>query len=400
MSQPTLKRDLTLPILTLYGLGNVVGAGIYVLIGKVAGEAGYAMPLSFLIAFGVAALTAFSYMELSSRYPKTAGVSVYLHQAFGSRWLSAVVGLLLVAAGMVSAATLANGFVGYFQQFWALPDWIVIIGIVGSLTALALNGIHDSARLAVLFTILELVGLVVVVVAASSHLSNAGSVIQAAGAGDLITPGLLVGAFIAFYAFIGFEDMVDVVEEVKNPRKTMPRAILLALVGATILYLLVIVACLLVVTPQQLASSDAPLALVYTAATGNSPVILAAIGSVAITGGILVNLIMGSRVLYGLAQQRWIPSAFAHVNKRHKTPTYATIVLALVITALAILVPLVNLAELTSFFILIVFLMVHIALVIVKRRGQHHHTYHEVSTWVPVTGIFATLGMLSLMIVE
>jgi basic amino acid/polyamine antiporter, APA family len=390
---PKLKRAIGLPVLTLYGLGNILGAGIYVLVGKVAGSAGYAAPLSFLLAFGVAAFTAFSYMELSSRYPKTAGVSVYLHQALKIRGLSTVVGLLLVAAGIVSAATLANGFVGYFNELMVAPSWLVKVIIVTLLAAVALAGITHSARLAALFCVIEVVGLILVVVAGMTKIENVPVVFGQIVTADLWHSGVLLGALLAFYAFIGFEDMVDVIEEVKRPKVTMPRAILLALVISTLLYMAVVVASLLVLTPGELAQSPAPLAEVFARATGQSSRLLAMIGLVAIVGGVLVQIIMGSRVLYGLARQGWIHGSLAAVHEEARTPVLATAVVTVAIIVLAVSLPIVKLAGITSFLTLGVFFLVNLSLLVVKRRQRLKEAHFEVPYWVPVIGLLATAGM-------
>jgi basic amino acid/polyamine antiporter, APA family len=390
-----LKRSVGLPLLTLYGLGNILGAGVYVLIGEVAGAAGYVAPLAFVLALVVAAFTAFSYMELSSRFPKTAAVPVYLHQAFGRPKLSAAVGLLMVAAGLVSAATLARGFVGYFQVFVPpAPGWLVILGVVGILTAFAVAGISQSARLAGLFTVLEVVGLLLVIGGSWVYSQDVAGVIAQVQPGDLLAPGVFIGAFLAFYAFIGFEDMVEVVEEVKNPLKTMPQAILLSLVGATILYILVIVSALLVLTPQQLVASSAPLADVFARATGWSPLILAAIGLGAIVNGILVQIIMGSRILYGLSAQGWISGVFGSVHQTVRTPVPATLLVAGLILFLALLVPLVKLAEMTSFLVLAVFCLVNVSLWVIKRRQPMTEGAYRVPMAIPVLGLMSAAAML------
>jgi len=395
-----LKRSVGLPLLTLYGLGNILGAGVYVLIGEVAGIAGYAAILSFMVACVIAAFTAFSYMELSSRYPKTAGVSIYLHQAFNIRLLSTLVGLMLVSSGIVSAATLARGCVGYVQQFIGAPDWLIITTVIVGLSIIALAGIAHSAKLAAFFTLVEIGGLILIVVGGSGHLDQIQPVLQQAAATNWLTPAILMGAFVAFYAFIGFEDMIEVVEEVKNPRRTMPKAILLCLAISTALYLLVLIASFLVLTPQQLADSDAPLAAVFTAATGLSPLILAAIALGAIINGILVQIIMGSRVLYGLASQGWIHGSLSKVHKGVRTPVAATVLVAIIILILALLFPLLKLAEFTSFLVLLVFAMVHASLLMVKRRGRLNKSHHVVPGYVPLIGLVLTTGMLVIVVLS
>jgi amino acid transporter len=388
-----LKRAVGLFLLSLYGIGNILGAGIYVLMGKVAGAAGYAAPAAFLIALVVAAFTAFSYMELSSRFPKNAAVPVYLHKAFGVAWLSTLTGLLLVAAGLISAATLTRGFAGYLALFVTLPEWLVIGCTVALLTVVAIAGIAQSAKLAAVFTLIEVGGLVLVAVSGLPYLHNADRMLASINLSTLFAPGVLLGAFIAFYAFIGFEDMVEIAEEVRDPGKTMPKAILISLVVSTVLYILVIIAALLVRSPEQLASSAAPLADVFQAATGKSALILAGIGLAAIVNGILVQIIMGSRVLYGLSARGWLHKSLSNITATTKTPVVATIIVSVSILGLALIFPLVQLAEFTSLLILTVFAMVNASLLVIKYRTKRSDKHYTVRWWVPLLGLLTTTGM-------
>ena len=279
-----LKRALNLAFLTFYGLGTILGAGIYVLVGKIAGIAGFYTPVAFLVAAAVAAVTAFSYAELASRLPKSAGEAVYVHEGFGIRSLSSAVGLLLVLAGVVSSATLANGFVGYFRVFFEVPGWLVITLLVAALGGLATWGIAESAVAATVATLVEISGLILIIVVSFGSLTTFPARLP-----ELLPPfestawaGIAAGAFLAFYAFIGFEDMVNVAEEVKDPRRTLPRAIILAMAISTILYMLVATAAVLALPLTELASTHAPLALMFERATGKSPLLIAAISLFAV----------------------------------------------------------------------------------------------------------------------
>lgn len=280
-----LKRSLGLWLVALYGLGNILGAGIYVLVGKVAGFAGAGTTLAFVIAMITAGFTAFSYMELAGRYPVSASISVYLHKAFGMRWLSVLIGLAMVAGGIASAAALAQGFAGYLNSFINIPFSVASVGLIVLLGLVAIKGIGESAKTAAAFTAVEILGLVLVIwfgrnVFDNLDLGNLLVVDQAKGVG-----GLIAGAFLAFYAFIGFEDMVNVAEEAKNPRRTMPLAILFALGVATILYLSVVVVATTIVPADQLASSSAPLTLVFEKSGASNVLILSLIGMVAAING-------------------------------------------------------------------------------------------------------------------
>ncbi|MDH3981120.1 MAG: amino acid permease, partial [Gammaproteobacteria bacterium] len=303
-----LKRSLSLPLITLYGLGNILGAGIYVLIGKVAAHAGLFAPVSFLIASLLACLTAFTYAEMSARYPYSAGEAVYLHMGFALKWLSMLVGLLIVLAGIVSAATIARGFTGYLQVFVSVPTPVAIVVLLMVLGGLAIWGISESVKTAAAITVAEAFGLLLIL-----WVAHPGPEQWATQAPTLIPPadgmvwqGILLGGFLAFYAFIGFEDMVNVAEEVRNPLQNLPRAILLALGISVLLYMLVSVVAVTAVAPDQLAGADAPMAFIYSNATGRDPVLISLISLFAIVNGALIQIIMAARVLYGLSNRRWL----------------------------------------------------------------------------------------------
>lgn len=395
---PTLRRALSLPVLTFYGLGTIVGAGIYVLVGKVAGIAGMYTPLAFLLAAVAAFLTAFTYAEMSARYPKSAGEPLYVAEGLGVHRISILVGLMIVATGLVSSATIANGFVGYLHVFVDVPGPAAITALVLGLGALAFWGIAESAWVATVTTLIEIGGLVLIIAVSGDSL---GSLPQRAG--ELVPPlegaawgSIVLGAFLAFYAFIGFEDMVNVAEEVKDPVRNMPRAILLATVAATTLYILVALIAVLSLPAAELAASDAPLALLYTRATGRGPVAISVVSLFAVVNGALIQIIMAARVLYGMSRQGWIPAVFGRVHRSTRTPLLATLLVTASVLVLALAVPLVQLAKATSFVILIVFVLVHAALLNLKRRRMAPPPEAPVCpAWVPVAGILVSLTLLA-----
>lgn len=394
--QPTLERTLGLTLVTLYGLGNILGAGIYVLVGKVVGVAGLYAPLAFVIAAGVAALAAFSYGELAARYPVSAGEAVYVQNAFRLRPLSIVVGCLIALAGMVSAATLARGFVGYFHVFFTVPGWPVVVLLVAAMGLVAWWGIGESVRVAAVLTVIEVGGLLLVVAVAGNSLTELGQRLP-----ELVPPadpwqwhGIFLGAFLAFYAFIGFEDMVNVAEEVESPERNLPLGILLALIVSTVLYVLVVLVSVFSVAPEHLAQSDAPLALVYSHATGAKPVVITAIGLFAVINGALIQIIMASRVLYGMSANGWLPAIFARVDPRTRTPAVATVLVTVMVMALALWFPLVKLAGATSLLILVVFSLVNLALVRIKAQTPRVAGVQSIPIWIPVAGFVASLGLL------
>jgi amino acid transporter len=394
MAKQELKRNLSLTLVTLYGLGNILGAGIYVLVGKVAGYAGENAILAFLIAMIIAGLTAFSYMELSSRLPQSASVSVYLHKAFGIRVLSVLIGLAMVVGGIASAAALSHGFAGYLNDIFSVPGLIASVGLLIALGLVAVKGIGESAKLAAIFTIVEAIGLLAVIwfgrsYIESSQITSAFSVDPAIG-----VSGILFGAFLAFYAFIGFEDMVNVVEEVKKPRVTMPMAILLSISIATVLYILVVLVSIAAVSPKELAASDSPLSLVFDKVSHIDPLYISVIGIAATVNGVLVQIIMGSRTLYGLSKQGWIPRRFSAVHPRFGTPVFATAVITGVMIVGVLMLGLVSLAQATSYVVLTVFTLVNVSLVVIKRRYREDDVAIKVPIIIPILGSISCFAML------
>ena len=391
--QVSLKRSLSLSLTTFYGLGNILGAGIYVLIGAVIAHAGDFAPLSFLVASLLACLTAFSYAELSARYPLSAGEAVYVQEGIGLRSVSVLVGLLIILAGIVSAATILRGFAGYLQVFITLPEAAVMLFLVLLLGGLAAWGISQSVLVSALITVIEIAGLVLVIAVAVPDLSMAGI-----GRADF-TPlteidtwfGIFAGGFLAFYAFIGFEDMVNVAEEVKQPERNLPRAILLALLVSSLLYFMVALVAINSVPGALLARAEAPLAFLYQYVTGREPVIITIIGMIAVINGALVQIIMASRVCYGMGRKRWLPALFGKVYAVTQTPVLATAGVASLVLAMALWFPLEGLAKATSFLLLMVFSLVNLALWRLKRAASQPPGIMCVPRWVPASG-----GMVSL----
>jgi len=392
----TLKRSLGPALLAMFGLGNILGAGVYVLIGKVAGEAGYFAPLSFLLAAVVAAFSALAYAELAARYPDAGGEVVYLDRAFGVRALSLAIGAVIAAAGMTSAAAITRGFAGYVQVFLDAPPSFIVAATLLALAAVAVWGVRESLFIAAVFTVVEAAGLLVVIAPAALEPGRWLDV-AAAWPGRLDSAavgGIVMGAFLAFYAFLGFEDMVNLAEEAENPQRSMPVAIIAALVVATLFYALTVWAALAFLTPVELDASGAPLADVYQAATGRSPVMLTIVAMFAVINGALVQMIMVSRLLYGMGRRWRSLGVFSVVSERTRTPVAATLFVAAVVLVLAAGFPVRDLAEYTSGLVLVVFVLVNASLIKVKRTRPLEPGIRAVPGWVPVSGIVTTISLL------
>ncbi|OIO55780.1 hypothetical protein AUJ46_00605 [Candidatus Peregrinibacteria bacterium CG1_02_54_53] len=392
-----LQRRLSLPLFTFYGLGSILGAGIYSLVGKVAGDAGIYAPVAFVVAAVVAVLTGFSYAELSARYPKSGGEAIYTAQAFGIPALSTLIGLLVVFSAIISVGVLTNAFVGYLQVFIPVMPSAVIALTILIATTISIRGIKESALLASLLTLIEIGGLFLII-----WIGRGGLLALPTNVGILLPPmegvvwsGILTGAFIAFYAFIGFEDMANVAEEVQSPQRNLPLGILLAIFTSTILYCIVAVVAVLSLPVDQLQASDAPLALIYERTTGSSPIVITFIGLFAIANGILVQIILGSRILFGLSQQSWLPSVIGWVHPRWHTPVIATLCIALLGLIFSLWLPLVSLAELTSFTVLVVYTFVNAACMRVKIREPRPQGVRTFPFIFPLLGFVIILTFLT-----
>lgn len=402
-SPQELKRVLNLPLITLYGLGTTIGGGIYVLVGKVAERAAMMAPISFVAAALLSAFTALTFAELSCRFPKSAGEAVYVKEAFNYKQLAVFVGILVILNGCVSAAALANGFVGYLQTFIPIPDWTAIVVISIALGLLAAWGIGQSVSAAAIITLIEIAGLLLIVWIARDEFSTlpARSHELMPGLDSTIWLGILSGSFLAFYAFIGFEDMVNVAEEIKDVEKTLPRAIIITLALTTLIYFLVTLVAVLSIPPAELGQQKAPLSYIYEIKSGSDPALISLIGIFAILNGGLIQMIMASRVLYGMSRQSLAPKVLrfmGDINPHTQTPVKATGCVVLLVSILALSFDIEGLAETTSLMILIIATLVNAALLRLKLRDSGKSKSKEilgvglrVPLWVPLCGLVVSL---------
>jgi amino acid transporter len=393
----TLRRRLNLPLLVLYGTGVTIGAGIYVLIGAVAGHAGIHAPWAFVLAAVVMGLTVASYAELCTRYPVSAAEAAYVRAAFKSQTLSIGTGILIVLIGMISAATVSLGAAGYVRQFVDVPVPVVVIAVVIALMLVAAWGILESVVIASIFTVVEIGGLLIIVVAAIRADVPAAAAITTVPVFDFPTlSGIMFASLLAFFAFIGFQNLVNVVEETKAPQKILPLALVITLVLTTVLYAAVAAIAVTAVPIDRLVDSPAPLSLVFRELARVSPATISAIAIVATLNTILAEMTMASRVLYGMSRQGYLPKVLGHVHRRTATPLLATFVVALATIVLAFSFPLEKLAEATSLATLIVFALVNLSLLKLRLGGVRHMPDHFVAPlWVPAAGLVTCLTMMA-----
>ncbi|MGP2437921.1 APC family permease [Streptomyces sp. JW3] len=386
---PALKRALTTPLLYFFILGDVLGAGVYVLVGQVAADAGGAVWAPLAVALLLALLTAASYAELATKYPRAGGAAHYTTRAFGP-FAGFVTGFCMLAAGIVSVAALARGFGGdYLSAFVTLPVGLVAVLFLALLALVNARGVKESTRANVVATVIEVGGLLVIVVLGGWLLLRGDG--DLGRLGRLGTPekgaaaALLSGSVLAYYSFVGFETSVNVAEETRDPRRSYPRALFGALATAGAVYVLVGLAASAAVPTARLAGSSGPLLEVVKEAGGVPPRLFSAIALVAVANGALLTGIMSSRLAYGMARDGLLPGVLARVLPGRRTPWAAIAVTTALSMLLALTGSVATLASTLVLLLLVVFLMVNIA-VLVLRRDPGDAGHFRAPTVLPVLG--------------
>ena len=398
IEQPArLMRSLTLGHAILYGLGVTIGAGIYVLIGAAAGIASYLTPLSFVIAALILAPTAASIGELASRLPLAAGEAAYARAGFRSEAAALTVGLMTAAIAIISGGAIAVGSAGYIAIFLPMSEAIIIASVVIGMGLVAAWGIRESVTLAGLMTLIEIGGLVLIIAVGfggGSALTLPEMKAQSAPEGVALM-SVLFASMLAVFAFVGFEALANVAEEVVEPERNLPLAIYATLAITTGLYVLVVWVALTSVGAEALSQSKAPLALVFQKLTGWPPLTMSAIAVVATLNGIIVQIIMASRVFYGLSRQGNLPRFLGQVHPVTRTPVVATSVTTAIVLFLALAVPLADLALFSSRLLLGLFVLINGALILIKARETRvPDGIYSVAGWVPWAGLASTTGFL------
>ncbi len=393
-----LHRHIGLVALTLYGVGDILGSGIYGLVGKAAGQMGNFVWLAFLVSFVMAAMTGLTYAALGSRYPKAAGSSWIVWKAF--RWpiVAFVIGLATLSSGLTSMATASRVFAGYFSGLMPIvPENVAIAIFALSVGAIVFVGIKESMWANAICTVIELTGLLIVIVAGLPYIGQADLLdVSSIPSGAALTTSLVLsGAVLTFFSFIGFEDILNVSEEVKNPEKTVPRGLLLALLIASGIYMLVSIVAVSVVPAARLGASSKPLVdVVTTAWPWFPPQLFSVIAMFAVANTALLNFVMGSRLLYGLAKLGLLPKVLSKLHGKTRTPSVAVFTVGGILLVLAYIGEVTTLARATSVFILIVFLAMHAALIHFQWNEKRRHSWH-MPYIVPVIGIVGAIAMLS-----
>ena len=394
-----LKRGITGPLLFLFILGDVLGAGIYALMGVLAEDVGGVLWAPLVAALVLALLTAGSYAELVTKYPRAGGAAVFAERAFKQPVLSFLIGFCMLAAGVTSAAGLALAFAGdYLSTFIdvpAVPAAMVFLVLVACLNA---RGISESMKSNMVMTVIELSGLLIVIVAVAVMVGGGrGEVDRITQFPDGSVPAVAIlgGAIVAYYSFVGFETSANVAEEIRNPSKVYPAALFGALITAGVVYALVGIASAIALPANELSESSGPLLAVVGASGVNVPDwLFSAIALVAVANGALLTMIMSSRLAYGMAEHGLLPSVLNRVLPQRRTPWVAIVATTVVAMVLTLVGDLSTLAETVVLLLLFVFISTNIA-VLVLRRDAVEHDHFRVWTFVPVLGVLSCLLLLT-----
>lgn len=400
--QQSLSRHIGLMALTLYGVGDILGAGIYGLVGKAAGQMGNMVWLAFLTSMIAAGLTGLSYASLGSRYPKSGGAAYITQRAYGKTWLSYLVGLAVLASGLTSMATATRVFSGYLQGLLEvnLPIEVLMTAFALVLAIIVYQGIKESMWVNSLCTLIELAGLAIVIIFGMKFLGSTNyfdpTTIENP-TGEIGLSLVLTGAVLTFYSFVGFEDILNVAEEVKEPQRTLPLGLISAVVISSVVYMLISLIAVSVIPAAELSHSKQPLVdVVKVAAPWFPSSLYSIIAMFAVSNTALLNFIMGSRLVYGMSKQGLMPKVFSKIHPTKKTPHLAVGVLFVVLLILVFSGDVSSLARSTSVLLLLCFMVVNVALIVLKLRPTEIKGAFEVPVIVPALGaIICALLLIS-----
>jgi len=402
--EPALHRVMGPWLLLLFIIGDILGTGIYALTGKVAAHVGGAVWLPFLVAFLVAMLTALSYLELVTKYPKAAGAALYAHRAFGIHFVTFLIAFAVMCSGITSASTASRAFAANFSDALGLGlvGWgVTLVGLVFMAAVAAINfrGVGESVKLNVVLTVVELSGLLIIILIGLWAIGS--------GTGDLSRTlefntsadsnafwAVIAGTTLAFFAMVGFEDSVNMAEETKDPSRIFPWVLLTGLTFTGVIYVLVSISAIALVPPEQLGEGETPLLKVVQAGAPSFPLgIFGFITMFAVANSALINMLMASRLIYGMSREHVLPPAFGKVHHGRRTPYVAiafTTLLAFALITFVAEVP--ALGGTTALLLLAVFSVVNVA-VLVLRGDRVEHQHFRAPTIVPVLGA-VTCGFL------
>lgn len=397
-AEPSLHRVMGPWLLLLFIVGDILGTGIYALTGKVANLVGGAVWLPFLLAFIVALLTAFSYLELVTKYPRAAGAALYTHRAFGIHFITFIVAFAVMSSGITSASTASRAFAANFSDAFGLDlaggigVTVVALLFMGLVALVNLRGVGESVKLNVVLTCVELTGLLIIIViglwAIGAGQGDVSRVLEfKAGEGASAVWSAVAATTLAFFAMVGFEDSVNMAEETKDPVRTFPKILLLGLLITGTIYLLVSISAITLVPPNELGEGETPLLKVVQAGAPNFPLeLFGFITMFAVANSALINMLMASRLVYGMSREHVLPAVLGKVHAARRTPYIAIAFTTLLAVALITFVGEVPaLGGTTALLLICVFTIVNIT-VLVLRKDTVEHTHFRTPTVIPILG--------------
>jgi APA family basic amino acid/polyamine antiporter len=396
-AEPSLERVMGPWLLLLFIVGDILGTGIYALTGNVAKQVGGVVWLPFLVAFVVALLTAFSYLELVTKYPRAAGAALYTHRAFGIHFVTFIVAFAVMCSGITSASTASRAFAANFAHAFDLDIakgiGITIVGLLFMAAVAVINfrGVGESVKANVILTCVELTGLLIIIFigmwAIGRGQGDVSRVLEFKTVGDSMFWPVIAATTLAFFAMVGFEDSVNMAEECKDPSRMFPKVMLTGLLITGVIYILVSISAITLVSAADLGEGETPLLKVVQAGAPGFPIgVFGIITMFAVANSALINMLMASRLIYGMSRENVLPALFGHVHGKRRTPDAAIIFTSLLAVGLVLFaggVP--ELGGTTSLLLLCVFAVVNVA-VLVLRRDPVSHKHFRTPTVLPVLG--------------
>lgn len=414
--QPQLKRVMGPGLLLLFIVGDILGTGVYALTGDVAAEVGGAAWIPFLVAFLIATVTAFSYLELVTKYPQAAGAALYAHKAFGVQFVTFLVAFVVMCSGITSASTASRFFAANvftaFDVNWGKPGVVAIALLFMALLAVVnLRGVGESVKLNVVLTVIEITGLMLVIFVGLWAFTRGGDSVDFSrvvafdtGADKGVFLAVTTATSLAFFAMVGFEDSVNMAEETKDPVRIFPKVLLTGLSIAGVVYIIVAIVAVALVPVGTLEASDTPLVEVVKAGAPGLPIeeILPFISMFAVSNTALINMLMASRLIYGMSRQHVLPAVLGAVHPTRRSPWVAIIFTTVIafglifyVTAFANSRAIAVLGGTTALLLLAVFAMVNVAVLVLRRdviaAGGHFRT----PTALPVIGFVSSLYLVT-----
>jgi len=399
--EPSLHRVMGPWLLLLFIVGDILGTGIYALTGQVAKQVGGAVWMPFVVAFAVAVVTAFSYLELVTKYPRAAGAALYTHRAFGIHFITFIVAFAVMCSGITSASTASRAFAANLSNAFDLgmADTIGItlvgLGFMALVAIINFRGVGESVKANVVLTCVELTGLLIIILiglwAIGAGEGDVSRVTQFSAAADRgVFWSVIAATTLAFFAMVGFEDSVNMVEECKEPRSIFPKILLTGLLITGLIYVLVSISSVTLVAPEQLGEGETPLLKVVQAGAPGFPIeVFGLITMFAVANSALINMLMASRLVYGMSRERVLPAILGKVHPSRRTPYIAiafTTLLAFGLITFVGGVP--ALGGTTALLLLCVFTVVNVA-VLVLRKETVGHDHFRTPTFLPVIGALA-----------